>query len=156
MEPSTTMRGESLGYRSPSAVGTKTPSPVTSPSQSGTATPGALLSGSVDQNSWSAVQESVYIVIGHGRYQYRVLLCGILATTVSLLHILSDQLLVRPVDHWCRPPDDLRDLSADAWKNMSIPVGADVTFSKCTTYDRAVVHLGGEASEAARIEYEEK
>ncbi|KAK8784875.1 hypothetical protein V5799_008759 [Amblyomma americanum] len=143
MEPSTTMRGESSGYRSPSAVSTKTPSPVTSPSQSGTATPGALLSGFVAQDSWSAVQESVYIVIGHGRYQYRVLLCGILAASVSLLHILSDQLLVRPVDHWCRPPDDLRDLSADAWKNMSIPVEADGTFSKCTMYDPGVADYTG-------------
>ncbi|KAK8784874.1 hypothetical protein V5799_008758 [Amblyomma americanum] len=119
------------------SVNANAASPVMSAMASAVPSP-ENLPGSVNQYSRATVQEGVYVVIGHGPYQYRVLFCGILATTVSLLHILSDQLLVRPVDHWCKPPYDLRDLSADAWKNMSIPVEADGTFSKCTMYDPGV------------------
>ncbi|XP_077492526.1 carcinine transporter-like [Amblyomma americanum] len=133
MESPKATRTPSPKTRSPSAVS----STATSPTQSGVVTPGALLSGYVPQDGWSAVQESVYVIIGHGRYQYRVLLCGVLAACVSLLHMFSDLFLMRPVDHWCRPPDELRDLSADAWKNMSIPVETDGTFSKCTMFHPA-------------------
>ncbi|KAK8784876.1 hypothetical protein V5799_008760 [Amblyomma americanum] len=119
------------------SVSANAASPVKSASPSAVASP-ENLPGSVNQDSRAAVQEGVYVVIGHGPYQHCVLLCGILSTIVALLHVLSDVILVRPVDYWCSPPHDLSALSADAWKNMSIPVEADGTFSKCTMYDPGV------------------
>ncbi|XP_050035582.1 carcinine transporter-like [Dermacentor andersoni] len=94
--------------------------------------------GFVFHDNIAAVQESIYIVLGHGPYQRRVLLCSVLSVIVALFQALSDHLTNGPVDHWCRPPKNLRELSADAWKNMSIPVEADGSFSKCTVYDPVV------------------
>ncbi|KAH6937240.1 hypothetical protein HPB50_026045 [Hyalomma asiaticum] len=141
---------------SPVSASSRAASPVTTAPQSGLATPGSsaspatpsstltpgtLMSGFAVQDNWAGVQESIYIVLGHGPYQRRVLLCSILSVIVALLQALSDRLISRPVDHWCRPPDALGELSADEWKNMSIPVGADGTFSKCTVYDPPVADI---------------
>ncbi|XP_065292292.1 solute carrier family 22 member 7-like isoform X2 [Dermacentor albipictus] len=101
-------------------------------------TPESLMPGFVFHDNCAAVQESIYIVLGHGPYQRRVLLCSVLSLVVALSLALSDRLTSRPVDHWCRPPENLGEQSADAWKNMSIPVEADGSFSKCTVYDPAV------------------
>ncbi|XP_070390925.1 organic anion transporter 3-like [Dermacentor albipictus] len=128
-------------------------SPVTSAARSGltssgsaaspatpssTSTSRKLMPGFVVHDNRAAIQESIYIVLGHGPYQRRVLLCSVLSVIVALFQALSDRLTSRPVDHWCRPPKNLRELSADAWKNMSIPVEADGSFSKCTVYDPVV------------------
>ncbi|KAH7953531.1 hypothetical protein HPB49_009630 [Dermacentor silvarum] len=138
---------------SPDITSSRAPSPKTSPPRSGWATPGSvaspptpsstptpktLMSGFVVHDNWAAVQESIYIVLGHGPYQRRVLLCSVLSVIMALLHALSDRLTSRPVDHWCRPPDALGELSADVWKNISIPVESDGSFSKCTVYETAV------------------
>ncbi|XP_077507682.1 solute carrier family 22 member 7-like [Amblyomma americanum] len=77
----------------------------------------------------------VYDAIGHGAFQRHVLLFGVLASLVLLSHTLSYRLVARPVDHWCRPPADLAELPAGAWKNAAIPLLADGTFSQCTVYD---------------------
>ncbi|XP_037565080.1 solute carrier family 22 member 7-like [Dermacentor silvarum] len=75
-------------------------------------------------------------VMGHGAFQRRVLLFGILSTLVLLCHAFSYRLVARPVDHWCRPPNDLAgQLPGGAWKNVAIPLLADGSFSQCTVYD---------------------
>nr|XP_050033688.1 solute carrier family 22 member 7-like [Dermacentor andersoni] len=138
---------------SPGSARSRAASPATSPPRSGWATSGSaaspatpsfartpesFMSGFVVHDNCAAVQESIYVVLGHGPYQRRVLLCSALSLIVALSQALSDRLTSRPVDHWCRPPEDLGELSADAWKNMSIPVEADGSFSKCTVYEPAV------------------
>ncbi|KAK8770770.1 hypothetical protein V5799_012765 [Amblyomma americanum] len=95
----------------------------------------SLLDGFVTQYSLAGIQESVYIVLGHSAHQRRFLTCGILCVAAPLLQFKAYQLIGRPVDHWCRPPKGLAHLSAEAWKNLSIPVEADGSFSQCTMYD---------------------
>ncbi|KAK8764271.1 hypothetical protein V5799_033119 [Amblyomma americanum] len=98
----------------------------------------SVLSDFVPQKNWAAVQDSVYVVLGHGPYQRRVLLCGIASVVVLLLHYVSFRLVGRPADHWCKPPDHFSQLSAEAWRNLSIPVEPDGSFSHCTMYDPAL------------------
>ncbi|KAH7959618.1 hypothetical protein HPB49_012486 [Dermacentor silvarum] len=83
----------------------------------------------------SALQESVYVVLGHGPYQRRILYCGMLCVIVVLMQELALRLVGQSVDHWCRPPQEYGHLSADQWRNQSIPVEADGSFSACTVYD---------------------
>lgn len=86
----------------------------------------------------AAAQETVYAVLGHGVYQRRFLHCCILGASAILMQFLALRLIGRRVDHWCGQPDKLDHLSADEWKNMSIPVDADGHFSRCTVYDPPV------------------
>ncbi|KAH9371819.1 hypothetical protein HPB48_018440 [Haemaphysalis longicornis] len=96
--------------------------------------PPAVLSGFAVQDSWSAIQDSLYVILHHGPYQRRVLTCGVLSSFGVLLYAMSYSLLGRKVDHWCSPPDYLAALSAAQWKNRSIPVQENASFSKCTMY----------------------
>ncbi|KAL1477217.1 hypothetical protein MTO96_035922, partial [Rhipicephalus appendiculatus] len=107
---------------------------------SGAASPSCaeLLPGFVAIDSWDAVQANTYIVLGHGPYQRRVLTCGMLSVTVALFHYLAYRLIGRQVDHWCMAPDHLSFLSAAAWKNLSVPIEADGSYSRCTMYDPPV------------------
>ncbi|KAH7931914.1 solute carrier family 22 member 7 [Rhipicephalus sanguineus] len=73
-------------------------------------------------------------VVGHGAFQRRVLMFGVLSTLVLLCHAFSYWLIARPVDHWCRPPDGLLEPSG-AWNNAAIPLLADGSLSQCTVYD---------------------
>ncbi|XP_077553246.1 solute carrier family 22 member 7-like [Haemaphysalis longicornis] len=96
--------------------------------------PPAVLPGFAVQDSWSAIQDSLYVILHHGPYQRRVLTCGVLSSFGVLLYAMSYLLLGREVDHWCSPPDYLAALSAAQWKNRSIPLQEDASFSKCTMY----------------------
>ncbi|XP_065298830.1 solute carrier family 22 member 7-like [Dermacentor albipictus] len=94
-------------------------------------------------NATSEVHEVIsglHDVTGHGVFQWRMLLFGILSTLVLLCHALSYRLIARPVDHWCRPPDDLAGPDG-AWKNVAIPLLPDGSFSQCTVYDPPLPHL---------------
>ncbi|KAH6933530.1 hypothetical protein HPB50_015947 [Hyalomma asiaticum] len=82
----------------------------------------------------AAVEESLYALIDHGPYQLRVLGCAMLGITAVFMEMLAFRVIARPVDHWCRPPGELAHLPADVWKNTSIPVEADGSYSKCTVY----------------------
>ncbi|KAH7956042.1 solute carrier family 22 member 7 [Rhipicephalus sanguineus] len=83
----------------------------------------------------SALQDGVYDLLDHGPYQRRFLCCGILCVTVALMQELALRLIGQSVDHWCRPPGKYGNLSTDQWRNQSIPVEADGSFSACTMYD---------------------
>ncbi|KAL1472471.1 hypothetical protein MTO96_022961 [Rhipicephalus appendiculatus] len=84
--------------------------------------------------SATVIEQKLYALIGHGPYQIRVLGCAVLGLTSLLMEMLAYRVIARPVDHWCRPPEDMSYLSADAWKNQSIPVEADGSYSQCTVY----------------------
>ncbi|XP_037268898.2 solute carrier family 22 member 7-like [Rhipicephalus microplus] len=73
-------------------------------------------------------------VLGHGAFQRRVLLFGVMSTLVLLCHAFSYWLIARPVDHWCRPPDGLVEPSA-AWNNASVPRLPDGSLSQCAVYN---------------------
>ncbi|KAL1457382.1 hypothetical protein MTO96_043473 [Rhipicephalus appendiculatus] len=97
-----------------------------------------LLPGFIAIDSWDAVQANTYVVLGHGPYQRRALTCGMLSVTVGFFHYLAYRLIGRQVDHWCMAPDYLSFLSAAAWKNLSVPIKADGSYSRCTMYDPPV------------------
>ncbi|KAL1482398.1 hypothetical protein MTO96_033820 [Rhipicephalus appendiculatus] len=84
--------------------------------------------------SATVIRQNLYALIGHGPYQIRVLGCAVLGLTSVLMEMLAYRVIARPVDHWCRPPEDMSHLTADAWKNQSIPVEADGNYSQCTVY----------------------
>ncbi|XP_054930272.1 solute carrier family 22 member 7-like [Dermacentor andersoni] len=94
-----------------------------------------LVEGFASADTRALIQENVYIILGHGRFQQIVLFSAFVAISVALLHSLDYYLIGRPVDHWCQPPDDLRYLGVQGWKNVAIPVLADGSFSKCTVYE---------------------
>ncbi|XP_075539960.1 solute carrier family 22 member 7-like [Dermacentor variabilis] len=84
------------------------------------------------------IQENVYVILGHGKFQRRVLLCAVLCLTVLLLHAFAYRLIGRPVQHWCRPPDKFLHVPVQEWKNVAIPVLADGSLSECSVYDPPV------------------
>ncbi|XP_037515338.1 beta-alanine transporter [Rhipicephalus sanguineus] len=55
-----------------------------------------------------------------------------------LFHYLAYRLIGRQVDDWCMAPDNLKFLSAAAWKNLSVPIEADGSYSRCTMYNPPV------------------
>ncbi|KAH6931959.1 hypothetical protein HPB50_001846 [Hyalomma asiaticum] len=95
----------------------------------------SLLAGFTSAETHKAIQENVYVILGHGTFQRRLLFTGMLSVAVLLLHALADQLIAREFVHWCAPPHDLRDLPADVWKNVAIPLGPDGEPSQCDIYD---------------------
>ncbi|XP_075539845.1 uncharacterized protein LOC142574702 [Dermacentor variabilis] len=95
----------------------------------------SLLEGFANVDTRDLIQQNVYVILGHGWYQRIVLVCTSVAITVVLVHSFAYYLIGRPVDHWCQPPDHLRHLGVQGWKNVAIPVLADGSFSKCTVYE---------------------
>ncbi|KAG0428118.1 hypothetical protein HPB47_024873 [Ixodes persulcatus] len=75
------------------------------------------------------------LIFGHGTFQQLALLCATLSIFVAVSNGLAAVVFARPVEHWCRPPPELAFMQTDVWKNQSIPVEADGTFSKCTRYE---------------------
>ncbi|KAH7967469.1 hypothetical protein HPB49_025089 [Dermacentor silvarum] len=96
---------------------------------------GSALRGFVETGSAAVIEENMHVILGDGRYQIRVLVTAALAAAMMLTQALANELISRPVDHWCRPPDNMRHLPAHVWRNAAIPVDADGGFSKCTVYD---------------------
>ncbi|KAH7959637.1 hypothetical protein HPB49_012657 [Dermacentor silvarum] len=89
------------------------------------------------------IQENVYVILGHGRFQRMVLFCAVLCLTVLLLHAFAYRLIGRPVQHWCHPPKELLHMPVQEWKNVAIPVLPDGRFSECTVYDPPVATENG-------------
>ncbi|XP_040065779.2 solute carrier family 22 member 5-like [Ixodes scapularis] len=78
------------------------------------------------------------LVFGHGTFQRLALLCATLSIFISVSNGLAAVVFARPVEHWCKPPPELAFMQTDVWKNQSIPVEPDGTFSKCTRYEPLV------------------
>ncbi|EEC18019.1 hypothetical protein IscW_ISCW013865 [Ixodes scapularis] len=60
-------------------------------------------------------------VYGYGQFQRMALLCSIVSFFMNVVHSQTLHHMSRPVAHWCKPPDEYAGLSADEWKNTSIP-----------------------------------
>ncbi|KAH6934983.1 hypothetical protein HPB50_002666 [Hyalomma asiaticum] len=88
----------------------------------------------LDASESANVQRNVYTILGHGAVQRRVLAATVLSMVALFFHTLALRLVGRSVDHWCRPPDDLRDMPPHEWKNVAIPIEADGSYSRCTVY----------------------
>ncbi|XP_070382479.1 solute carrier family 22 member 7-like [Dermacentor albipictus] len=71
---------------------------------------------------------------GDGVFQRRLLILS--AVTIFLLdgHAALLPVISRDVDHWCKRPAAYN-VSADAWKNYAIPVGADGRHSRCYVFE---------------------
>ncbi|KAK8789044.1 hypothetical protein V5799_021180, partial [Amblyomma americanum] len=95
----------------------------------------SLLDGFASADSAGIIQKNVYIILGHGWFQRWVLLCTFVSLTVLLMHAFAYSIVGRPLDHWCQPPEALRHMDVQEWRNMAIPILADGSFSKCTVYD---------------------
>ncbi|KAH7975304.1 hypothetical protein HPB52_000565 [Rhipicephalus sanguineus] len=76
-----------------------------------------------------------------GRFQLMILACAQLSAAVDAYQILSARLLAPPVDHWCRPPAEYSHMSADIWKNVSVPLGSNGRYNQCAVYEQARTFL---------------
>ncbi|CAN7952185.1 unnamed protein product, partial [Ixodes pacificus] len=81
-----------------------------------------------------ATEEDIH-VYGYGQFQRMALLCSIVSFFMNVVHSQTLLVMSRPVAHWCKPPDEYAGLSADEWKNTSIPKDVDGRFSSCTRYE---------------------
>ncbi|XP_050037760.2 solute carrier family 22 member 7-like [Dermacentor andersoni] len=75
------------------------------------------------------------VVYGHGKFQWIILFCTQLAVFCTVVQALAMLSLARPVDHWCKPPAAYANLPPDMWKNSSIPVEEDGSYSRCLRYE---------------------
>ncbi|XP_064480496.1 solute carrier family 22 member 6-like [Ornithodoros turicata] len=69
-----------------------------------------------------------------GIFQRMMLAYGMLSMMLLAISDLWPLVVAPPVDHWCAPPDDRGNISTEEWKNTSIPVQEDGTYSKCEMY----------------------
>ncbi|KAH9372957.1 hypothetical protein HPB48_011608 [Haemaphysalis longicornis] len=70
---------------------------------------------------------------GSGHFQNHLTLFTAFSVLVVISHAVAFTLISAEVDHWCRQPTGGY-LSADAWRNISIPVDPDGRHSKCMVY----------------------
>ncbi|KAL1472098.1 hypothetical protein MTO96_039531 [Rhipicephalus appendiculatus] len=86
-------------------------------------------------------------LVGHGRFQLRILFCAHLSLVMVLFHDWSTHVLTRPVDHWCKPPALFAHLTRDQWLNVSVPVVEDShgnrRHSQCAMYDLSTIVFNG-------------
>ncbi|KAH6922407.1 hypothetical protein HPB50_013520 [Hyalomma asiaticum] len=77
-----------------------------------------------------------------GRFQLMILACAQLSAAVDAYQILSARLLAPTVDHWCRPPAEYSHMSAEIWKNASVPLGSNGRYNQCAVYEQARIFSG--------------
>ncbi|XP_065306337.1 organic cation transporter protein-like isoform X2 [Dermacentor albipictus] len=86
-------------------------------------------------------------LLGHGRFQLRVLFCAHLSLVMLLFHNWSAHVLTQPVDHWCKPPALFAHLTRDQWLNVSVPIVEDSHgnrhHSQCAMYDLSTIVFNG-------------
>ncbi|XP_037273378.2 solute carrier family 22 member 7 [Rhipicephalus microplus] len=75
------------------------------------------------------------VAYGEGPFQYMVAFSAFAATTVFLTHAFSFRITARSMDHWCRPPDYLSNMTDASWKEMAIPKDDTGTHQSCTVLD---------------------
>ncbi|KAH7966475.1 hypothetical protein HPB49_016753 [Dermacentor silvarum] len=72
---------------------------------------------------------------GHGAYQVLHVLGAVIILYNYALHYESFRLTAGVMDHWCRRPDSMKNLSVDEWKQLAIPVDEQGVHSHCTMRD---------------------
>ncbi|KAH7939159.1 beta-alanine transporter [Rhipicephalus sanguineus] len=75
------------------------------------------------------------VAYGEGPFQYMIAFSAFAATVVFLTHAFSFRLTARSMDHWCRPPDYLSNMTDAAWKEMAIPKDDKGTRQSCMVLD---------------------
>ncbi|KAH7942138.1 hypothetical protein HPB49_021220 [Dermacentor silvarum] len=105
-------------------------------SQSGLGHQGTLGATTSASHVIDAVTPLDYVLVfGHGKFQWINLFCTQLAIFCTMVHAMGMLSLARPVDHWCRPPVGYGNLLPEMWKNSSIPVEEDGSYSRCFRYE---------------------
>ncbi|XP_075555683.1 solute carrier family 22 member 7-like [Dermacentor variabilis] len=92
------------------------------------------------------------LIFGHGKFQRLILLCTQLAVFCTVIHVVTRVNLARPVEHWCGPPPAYANLPPEMWKNASIPLEEDGSYSKCVRYEPPFV-AGGEENASAYLRH---
>ncbi|XP_075534994.1 solute carrier family 22 member 6-like [Dermacentor variabilis] len=72
---------------------------------------------------------------GYGAYQMLHIFGAVIALYNYGLHYESFRLTAGVMDHWCRRPDSMKNLSVDEWKQLAIPVNEKGEHSHCTMRD---------------------
>ncbi|XP_050043694.1 solute carrier family 22 member 6-like [Dermacentor andersoni] len=72
---------------------------------------------------------------GYGAYQMLHAFGALIAFYSYGLHNDSFGLTAGVMDHWCRRPDSMKNLSVDEWKQLAIPVDEKGQHSHCTMRD---------------------
>ncbi|XP_050043689.1 solute carrier family 22 member 6-like [Dermacentor andersoni] len=72
---------------------------------------------------------------GHGAFQLLHIFGAVIALYNYGLHYESFRLTAGVMDHWCRRPDSMKNLSVDEWKQLAIPVDERGKHSHCTMRD---------------------
>ncbi|XP_065287769.1 solute carrier family 22 member 25-like [Dermacentor albipictus] len=74
-------------------------------------------------------------VVGDGFFQGKAMLLCVISLAILHSHTLAFALISFPVDHWCRPPAYLDNLTDVAWRNVGIPQNANGQPSSCRMYE---------------------
>ncbi|XP_065295457.1 beta-alanine transporter-like [Dermacentor albipictus] len=72
---------------------------------------------------------------GYGAYQMLHVFGAVIVVYSYGLHYESFRLTAGVMDHWCRRPDSMKNLSVDEWKQLAIPVDERGEHSHCTMRD---------------------
>ncbi|XP_065295427.1 beta-alanine transporter-like [Dermacentor albipictus] len=72
---------------------------------------------------------------GCDAYQMLHVFDAVIVVYSSGLHYESFRLTAGVMDHWCRRPDSMNNLSVDEWKQLAIPVDERGEHSHCTMRD---------------------
>ncbi|KAK8763698.1 solute carrier family 22 member 7-like [Amblyomma americanum] len=97
------------------------------------------------------------VVFGFGRFQKLVLLCAEITTFVAYTYSFAVTTDLEPVEHWCRPSAEYSNMSAEAWKNVSVPrlPGSAARFNSCHRYETPlapnVTETGADGEGDARV-----
>ncbi|KAH7932701.1 hypothetical protein HPB49_001288 [Dermacentor silvarum] len=75
------------------------------------------------------------VAYGEGPFQYMLAFSTFAAMATFLTHAFSFRLTARTMNHWCRPPDHLSNLSDVTWKELAIPTDDKGNRSRCTMLD---------------------
>ncbi|KAK8788145.1 hypothetical protein V5799_022079 [Amblyomma americanum] len=109
----------------------------------------AVATGSVAFDATVSPMDHI-LIFGHGVFQRLILLCTLLSVFCTILHAEASSNLARPVDHWCRPPAAYANLPPETWKNASIPVELDGSYSGCFRYEPPFVPQSTNSSRDSR------
>ncbi|XP_065298286.1 solute carrier family 22 member 7-like [Dermacentor albipictus] len=91
------------------------------------------------------------VVYGHGKFQWIILLCTMLAVFCTVVQALAMLSLARPVGHWCKAPAAFANLPPDEWKNSSIPVEEDGSHSRCLRYEPPFAPYGRGVGSSTKV-----
>ncbi|KAH6927441.1 hypothetical protein HPB50_003476 [Hyalomma asiaticum] len=74
------------------------------------------------------------LMAAQASYRALMLVCTQMSLGILVMHYVSMITLAAPVDHWCKAPRELGNISTKEWKSTGIPLEADGTLSQCYAY----------------------